>query len=212
MFTLPKGYLSSSACDLWESSPNSYREKYYLKMPGFSSPYTDFGKRFAEDIETHPDKYPHIPKYSLAEFPFKWLIKGVPVLGYLDSFEPTTCSILEYKTGVAKQDGWDNVKVRKWKQLPFYATVIRSMFGTYDPLVKLVWLQTEWKEECKEQKFGTKLIRECANVLAFVDTPPVIFERIIEPWELDLMEERILRIATEISTDYSQYLIDKGGK
>lgn len=205
-FNLPRGYLSSSACDLWERNPQDYREKYYLNQPGFSTPYTKFGKEFAADIEKNPDKYPHIPKGSVSEFPVKWVIEGVPVVGYLDSFEPSTKSIFEYKTSV--NSSWDNVKVRKWKQLPFYAMCVREMFGTYDPHVKLVVMETEWTEVCQETKFGTQLIRECEKKLVFKPgtlEAPIVFDRDIENWEVDNMVERLVSIATAISDDYTTY-------
>lgn len=206
MFNLPKGYLSSSACDLWEQNPQQYREKYYLRQPGFSTPYTKFGKEFADDIEKNPDKYPNIPKGSIGEFPVKWVIEGVPVVGYLDSFEPKTKSIFEYKTSV--NNSWDNVKVRKWKQLPFYAMCINEMFGEYDPLVHLVVMKTQWVEKCEETKFGTQLIRECEKVLTFADGAlenPDIYKREIEMWEVDNMRERLVTIASQISEDYTSY-------
>ena len=206
MFNLPKGYLSSSACDLWESNPQEYREKYYLNRPGFSTPYTTFGKDFAFDIEKNPEKYPHIPKGSVSEFPVKWVIGGVPVVGFLDSFEPTTKSIFEYKTSV--NSTWNQVKVRKWKQLPFYAMCVHEMFGTYDPVVKLIVMETEWGEECKETRFGTKVILECDKALKFkpgtLDNP-IVFEREIELWEVEKMKERLVAIATAISEDYTSY-------
>lgn len=203
---LPKCYLSSSACDLWEQNPQQYREKYYLKRPGFSTPYTQFGKEFAEDIEKNPNKYPNIPKGSIGEFPVKWVIEGVPVVGYLDSFEPSTKSIYEYKTSV--NSSWDAVKVRKWKQLPFYAMCTYEMFGEYDPLVHLVVMKTEWVEKCEETKFGTQLIRECEKVLQFAPGAienPDIYPRHIEQWEVDLMKERLVAIAGQISEDYTRY-------
>lgn len=208
-YNLPKGYLSSSACDLWEQNPNQYREKYYLRTGGFSSPYTEFGKWFASDIENNPDKYPNVPKYEVSEFPIKWVVEGVPVLGFIDSFSPPSRSIIEYKTSVVTGDGaWDAVKVRKWKQLPFYAMCVREMFGEVNPEVLLVVLRTEWKRQCKETKFGTKLIQECEDVLTFADgatESPLVFNRTIRPWELDKMKERLVRIAQEISDDYGGY-------
>lgn len=208
-YNLPKGYLSNSACDLWESSPQQYREKYYLNRSGFSTPYTEFGKEFARDIELNPDKYPHIPKGSVGEFPVKWVIEEVPVVGYFDSFEPSTKSIFEYKTSiVGGSSPWNHVKVRKWSQLPFYAMCTRAMFGTYDPLVHLVVLNTIWGEVCKETKFGTQLILECEKKLMFADgalEDPKIFKRTIEDWEVDSMAERLVRIAQEVSDDYTAY-------
>lgn len=206
-YNLPRGYLSSSACDLWERDKNGFRSKYYLGESGFNSPYTDFGKHFADDMEKHPEKYPLVPRYDLPEFPLKWVVAGVPVLGYIDSFCPTKKAIIEYKTGIAaKEDTWNAVKVRKWTQLPFYAMVVRSMFGTYDPNIKLVWLKTEWGEDCKETKFGNQLIRECSNVIRLMDEKPVIFKRKIEEWELDNAEKRLVTIAEEVSKDYTQFL------
>lgn len=208
-YNLPKGYLSNSACDLWERNKQDYREKYYLNQGGFSTPYTTFGKEFASDIEHHPEKYPNIPKGSVGEFPVKWVIEGVPVLGYFDSFEPTTKEIFEYKTSITGgSDKWDAVKVRKWKQLPFYCMCVREMFGEYNPLVRLVVLHTEWAEICNETKFGTQLIRECEKRLRFADGAlenPLIFERNVEAWEVDAMIERLVRIASEITEDYSSY-------
>lgn len=208
-YNLPKGYLSNSACDLWERNPQDYREKYYLNQPGFSTPYTKFGKEFAEDIEKHPEKYPHIPKGSIAEFPVKWVIADVPVLGYFDSFNPVTKEIFEYKTSITDGSSkWDEIKVRKWKQLPFYCMCVNEMFGTYNPLVRLIVLQTEWGEDCVETKFGSQLIRECEKKLRFAPGAlenPKVFERHIEQWEVDLMKERLVRIAGEISEDYTRY-------
>ena len=133
MYNLPKGYLSSSACDLWDRNQQEYRKKYYLSQPGFSTPYTKFGKWFAEDIEKHPEKYPNVPKGSVAEFPVKWVIEGVPVIGYLDSFEPSTKTIYEYKTSIhPSSSGWSQKKVEQWEQLPFYAMCIEDMFGNLE--------------------------------------------------------------------------------
>jgi len=211
-YNLPRGYLSSSACDLWETNPNAYREKYYLHSRGFDSPYTDFGKWFADDIEKYPAKYPNIPKGDIGEFPVKWTIEGVPVLGYLDSFCTKTKTIFEYKTSIVKgSDSWNQVKVQKWKQLPFYAMCIHSMFGKYHPVIKLVVMQTEWADICKETRFGTRMIVECDKKLQFASGSldgPVIYERTIELWEVKAMKQRLVRIATEISTDYTQWQLE----
>lgn len=208
-YNLPKGYLSNSSCDLWEDNPQGYREKYYLKRPGFTTPYTQFGKEFATSIEQHPERYPHIPKGSVGEFPIKWVIEGVPVLGYLDSFEPSTKSIFEYKTSISGgSNPWNQVKVVKWRQLPFYAMCIRAMFKKFDPLVHLVVLETEWGDECKETKFGTQIIRECEKKLMFVEgalDKPKIFKRKIAKWEVDDCVERLVKIAGDISDDYTSY-------
>ena len=210
-FLLPKGYLSSSACDLWEHNKQQFRERYYMKQPGFSSPYTDFGRDFAHDLEHNPSKYPWVPRYALAEFPIKWVVEGVPVLGYLDSFCPATKSIMEYKTGLDGGNGWTAVKVRKWSQLPFYAMCIKEMFGEVNPVIKLVWMKTKWEEVCKEQQFGSTLLRECKNELTLVDKKPVVFDREIRDFEITYQKDRLTRIGKEVTKDYNAYLktVDK---
>ena len=198
--------MSSSACDLWESSPKSYRKRYYIGEKSFDTPYTKFGKEFAEDIEKNPEKYPHIPKYLIPEFPIVWNIEGVPVKGYMDSFAPVSKSIIEYKTSLeTSKQPWNAVKVRKWKQLPFYAMCVNEMFGTYDPVVKLIVMKTKWGESVEATKFGDKEFEKKTEGLVFTDDDPIIFEREIELWEVEKMKERLVRIATEVSEDYKTY-------
>jgi hypothetical protein len=209
MFNLPRGYLSSSACDLWEQNKNNFRKKYYDGEPGFRTVYTDFGVSFAKQIEEHPERFPHIPRYAVPEFPIKWVVRGVPVLGFIDSFCPEQKAVIEYKTSISSGvEKWSAVKVRKWKQLPFYAMCIKNMFGTVHPLFKLIVLSTEWRDVVEEFPFNGKTFTRSTKLLDFIPeslTDPKIFEREIRDWEIDLMEERLVTIANEVSNDYTSY-------
>ena len=52
-YNLPKPYLSFSAMEMWKSSKDQYRLKYYSKDDSytFSTMYTEFGKQIAEILE-----------------------------------------------------------------------------------------------------------------------------------------------------------------
>jgi hypothetical protein len=209
MYNLPRKYLSSSACDLWEQNKDLFREKYYEGKDGFRTAYTDFGVSFAKQIEENPERFPNIPKYAVPEFPIKWVVCGVPVLGYVDSFCPEQKAVIEYKTSISTgKSPWTAVKVRKWKQLPFYAMCIRGMFGTVHPVFKLIVLSTEWRNEITEYPFRDKVYTRSTRSLEFVPeslSAPRVFEREIRPWEIDLMEERLVTIAKEVTEDFTSY-------
>lgn len=208
-YNLPRGYLSSSACDLWEQNQEQFRRKYYDGEDGFRTVYTEFGKSFAKEIENNPEKFPNIPKYKIPEFPIKWVIDGVPVLGFVDSFCPDNISVIEYKTAVKTGTSpWTNVKVRKWKQLPFYSMCLEQMFGRVDPVIKLIVLHTEWQENVNEQVFGDKTFTKTERTLNFNPDSllnPIVFEREIRDWERALMRERLVSIASQVSADFTSY-------
>lgn len=208
MFDLPKTYLSYSSMDLWLRDKEAYRKRYYEGEPYLDTPYTQFGSKVGEALETGNYFDPilkDVPVYSDPEHELRVEIGGVPVLGYIDSFDPDTLAILEYKTGIRSKDGkptWDRVKVRKHKQLPIYCLLVRKKFGDYNPDVKLVWMETKWSTVETKQTFCGKELTSTGPGLKLTGHIEE-FDRHIEPWELDRMENIIKNIATEISEDYT---------
>lgn len=213
MYNLPKGYLSYSSMNLWKSSKDQFRKKYYSTVPyDLDTPYTRFGKETAETLENKKDTKAHpvlsqIPMYSTREFTFEHEVEGIMVKGAIDSFDKRHKRIIEIKTGIRK-DGekapWDRVKVKKHNQLTLYSLMVKELFGTVHPEVKLIWLETAWVEVCKEIPFGDKTFNSCSPELAFTGNY-TIFPRIIEDWEHDYMRGFIVECATEISEDYTRY-------
>lgn len=215
---LPKEYLSYSAMELWLRDKAAYRQRYYEGEPYFSTPYTDFGNEIGGALEDrnwdHPAIAPvkgKVPQLTSPEHKLEVEIGGVPILGFLDDFDPETLAILEYKTGIKSKGGaapWDRLKVRKHKQLPIYCMLVRKKYGSYNPDIKLVWMETKWSTIEKTRKFGSK---------EFVTQEPglkltghvEIFDRNIKEWELDRQEEIIRRIAEEISEDYKLWKTKK---
>ena len=211
-YNLPKGYLSYSSMNTWKSSKDQFRKKYYSSEPyNLETPYTRFGKEIAETLEDPKATKAHpilskIPSYDYPEYPLEVCIEGVPIKGFIDSFCTKEHKILEYKTGIPK-DGkapWNPLKVRKHDQLLLYAVCVQELLGNVDPLVQLVWMETEWAEECTDEYFNKKKFMTCQPALRLTGNFEV-FDRTIEEWEHMRMRQDIVRIAEEISKDYTLY-------
>lgn len=198
---------------LWKTNKTDFRKKYYSVVPfEFDTPYTRFGKMIAETLEDKKKTKAHpvlskIPLYSVREQPLIHTVDDVPVKGFIDSFDKRYKKIIEIKTGIMK-DGiapWNPVAVRKHDQIRLYSFLVKEIFGYVHPVVKLIWLETCWKEKCSMVTFGGKEFENCSPELELTGHFQV-FERTIEEWEYDYMRREIVRIATEISEDYSRYL------
>lgn len=126
-------YLSWSQLNLWEKTPEKYKD-YYLygdKMPinrGMA-----YGKKMADALEE--DKLTGdtaldfamitLPKAGDMEVEIDWEVMGVPIFGKMDSAKKDLTLIDEYKTGV--KDSWKLNKAKESGesgQLCFYATAI----------------------------------------------------------------------------------------
>ena len=208
---LPKPYLSYSAMDLWMRDPAAYRKRYYIGEPYFSTPYTEFGNKVGNALETGKFFDPilkDVPRYSGMEHKIEIDVLGVPFLGYIDSYNPKTKAILEYKTGIRSKEGvkpWNRVKVRKHKQLTIYALLVREKYGDYNPNIKLVWMETKWSTVETTQTFCGKKLTSSAPGLKLTGVVEE-FVRKIDPWELDRMAKIIRNAAEEISADYTKWL------
>lgn len=205
-YNLPKGYLSYSAYALWKQSPARYISKYFEGEDDFRTVETEFGKKIAEQLETERDD--GIIPYTKSEYDIKEeLDPGLFILGRLDGFDEDTLKVSEIKTGHKNKAGkspWDNVKVRKHKQLPFYCLLVLLRFGKYNPDVTLQWLETEFIKETRE--FAGHVLEETGKgrklrLTGYRES----FDRHIEQWEIDVLKEDIIKVAKEISDAYEQF-------
>jgi hypothetical protein len=217
MYNLPKGYLSHSSMSLWHSSKDQYRKKYYgSDTYDLDTVYTRLGKEVAEILEDPKAKKKHpqlkkVPAYKIAEHQIEQVIDGVPIKGFVDSFDPEKKRIIEYKTGIRK-DGvapWDTVKVKKHNQVLLYALCTKEATGEVDKNTKLIWLETAWLEKCEVTEFNNQSFTSCNPTLQLTGHFEV-FKRKLEDWEFDWMRSYIVKTATAISDDYTAYLKASG--
>ena len=196
-FNLPRGYLSHSAMVLWETNKDQYRRRYYLNEAGFSSIETEFGhevhKKFEEDESIVG---------SETEMKIE-VVKGLFLLGKIDSFNDKTLEIIDFKTGHLNKKGeapWDRVKVQKHKQLVFYSLLVLSKYGKYNRTAILKWYETKFQNKFVEYK-GRKL--EMAHKKLELTGKELVFKRKVYKWEILALKKDIIRTALEISKDYT---------
>ena len=204
---LPKNYLSFSQYALWNSSKGSYRKRYYLNQKPPTTKQMEFGKKIARILEDKNNNLDFVPQYPVPEEKIEVEIKGVKLLGFIDTFDPEECKYREFKTGHANKAGkapWDKIKVQKHVQLPFYSVLIEEKYSKVCNITHLDWIETE-KVSIPEEINGISYetgFNDKIELTGKMET----FERTITKAERNRMRQRILKTAIEISDDYQKYI------
>lgn len=194
-YFLPKKYLSYSAISLWLQNKDRFRKQYYEGRPFQMTPELTFGKKIGELLEHGDESVQHILRYPKPEQEITTTVEGVPIFGFIDSFDPERCAFLEYKTG---KEPWTENRVQKHLQLDIYSLCIQQIFGRVEDVCHLIWMQTERVEHPQQGRITH------ADAYGIKMTGKVVtFERTITQAERDTMRELIVQVATEISQDYA---------
>lgn len=201
--------LRYSALDTWLKSKDSYRKRYY-EGATFGSAEMTFGHEIhklmedPEQVKAHPI-LSQVPRYERSEYNIVVPLDDFKIGGCLDSIDLETFAFLDYKSSHRNKEGkvpWDNVRVAKHMQLPFYSVLVRSLHGKVDPNVLLVWLETAFKNKTKE--FDGHTLTASSRELELTGEFKV-FKRRVFKWELDSLEKVIIKSAGEINDDFTKY-------
>lgn len=198
-YNLPRGYLSYSAWQLWLQDKNRFRKKYYEGIDDFQTVETIFGKKIAKQLEKDGSIKGSEYRISVK------LNRDIKLLGYLDEFDEETLAITEYKTGHKNLKGqapWNNLKVRRHKQLVFYCLLVKLKFKKYNPKVKLKWLETRFKKETRE--FAGHVITVQTRELELTGAVEE-FDRRVANWELQNLKKEVILAVKQISEDYTSW-------
>ncbi len=198
---LPKEYLSWSQINVWLKSKEQYRQQYYFGKKSPDTPQMMYGREIAEALENNDPTLAHIPRYANPEQSLKVTLDGIPLIGYLDSYDPKKHTFLEYKTSSSEKT-WNALSVRKHDQLTMYSMMIEEQYGKVRNLCHLVELKTAWKTKTVE--FDGIMLEGISRELMLTGEFNM-FPRRIEKWERERMKEIIKRVATEIEQDYATY-------
>lgn len=196
-FNLPKHHLSYSAIDMWLKYPEKYREKYYKGIEQYVTPELSFGKKIADLLEVGDESVKHVRRYPVAEKMFDLVIDEVPVFGFMDSFDPDTCSILEFKTG---KTPWTQKRVDEHLQLDLYSLAVECMYNRVDDHTMLVWMETERVDRpsggriSHSDAYGIRLTGKVTE-----------FHREITKHDRLAMRRLLRSVAEDISEDYTSY-------
>jgi len=198
---LPRAYISWSQLNCWETNPVRYRKEYFENGPRLESKYLSFGKKVHELIENdkHKDILPDLVVYPVRELEIRCDVLGVPVLAYIDSYDPIENVFRDTKTGTVP---WDKAKVIKHGQLPFYAVAIKCHTGKAPEYCHLDWLQSK---EGGGDKPSVDFWRTGESDLMLTGYMKS-FQRDFSEIELEKMENRIVKVAQEISEAYQLFL------
>ncbi len=195
MLKLPKEHLSVSQINLWESDPIAYQKKYFIGIPDPPSPFLEFGKQFAKDIEDYAagvqrdfnfpegflDKtliYPHV------EYKLEHDFGDFKMLGYIDNMSKDFEMVIDFKTGTAP---WSTQRLQESLQMQTYSLILWYKFGVMPTSVI-----SYWKTKLKGKTLSWAGEHES-------------FMYVFNTEELTATEARIRKAAKEISEAYERY-------
>ena len=195
MLKLPKEHLSVSQINLWESDPIAYQKKYFIGIPDEPSPFLDFGKQFAKDIEDYaagvqrdfnfPDGfidmtliYPHV------EYKLEHDFGDFKMLGYIDNMSKDYELVVDFKTGTAP---WSTQRLQQSLQMQTYSLILWYKFGVMPTSVISYW----------KTKLRGKTLSWAGEHESFM--------YVFDTSELNAAEARIRKAAKEISEAYERY-------
>jgi len=135
--------LSWSAISSFYYNPEDWYDKYILNIKGKTTPEMEFGKLFAKSCEERKPLAP-VTLYSITEHPLKVDFGGIPLIGYLDTYEPVK-AFIDHKTGAKK---WDSKRANEHGQLKMYSLMLYLLYKVKpeDLQVGIEWVQTQKKD------------------------------------------------------------------
>lgn len=195
MLKLPKEHLSVSQINLWESDPIAYQKKYFIGIPDPPSPFLEFGKQFAKDIEDYAagvqrdfnfpegflDKtliYPHV------EYKLEHDFGDFKMLGFIDNMSKDYELVVDFKTGTAP---WSAQRLQESLQMQTYSLILWYKFGVIPTSIISYW----------KTKLRGKTLSWTGEHESFM--------YVFNTEELTATEARIRKAAKEISEAYERY-------
>lgn len=198
---LPRNYLSYSQMTCWMSSPARFRREYFENGRKLNSKYLTFGKGIAKMIEewNYKELLPGLNVLGKPEHKILGNVAGVPILSFIDDYFQGEHIFQEFKTGKVP---WTQAKVQKHEQLPFYAAALKWETGVMPKKCNLIWIETS-DEPTDPTDFWAEVERPISvtgNIISFT--------REFDPREIERMEDLIVKVATEISDAYKQFILE----
>jgi hypothetical protein len=183
----------------WLTSKARFRREYFEAGKKLDTKYLRFGKDIADLVETgkHKELLPNLPVYAVREHEIKVEINGVPVLSYLDDYDPVNNVFREKKTGKIP---WTKARVIKHGQLVFYAAALKHSIGEMPKYCHLDWIET--REGALEVDDFWRENEKFVQVTGRIES----FYRKFDEREVIKMEKLIVKSAKEISKAYIEFL------
>jgi len=183
----------------WISSKARFRREYFEAGKKLDTRYLRFGKGIAKMIEdgTYKKILPELQVCEISEYKINTDVCGVPILSYIDDYDPKNNVFREKKTG---KHPWTQAKVIKHGQLIFYATALKHSIGKMPDYCDLDWIETkDGKKEVDDfWRENEKIVQVTGKIQSF--------HREFDEREIEKMEKLIVKSANEISEAYKSFL------
>lgn len=113
---IKKRPISWSSLSSWEYNPKEWYSKYILNERPTENMAMIFGKQFAKSIE---DRKPMVPVeiYKEIEYPLRVMFSGIPLVGFIDTFDLENKKFREFKTS---RSLWSEEKAKNHGQIFMY--------------------------------------------------------------------------------------------
>ena len=198
-FILPKTYISWSSMNCWMTSKKRFRREYFESGKKLDTKYLRFGKGIAEMIESgkHKELLPDLIVCEVSEYKIETEVFGVPILSFIDDYDPKNNVFREKKTGKIP---WTQAKVIKHGQLLFYAVALKHSLGKTPEYCDLDWIET--KEGSIEVDDFWRTNEKAVQITGKIKS----FHREFDSREIERMEDLIVKCATEISEAYQDFI------
>ena len=223
-YLLPSVHLSWSAISMWMSNKERFQREYFEGGRKLDTKFLRFGKGIAKLIEelTHNPElkndrnwvfdnlgleiddprtvefFRDLVIYDTPEYKLEVEVCGVPTLGYIDTYDSKNNIFRDDKTG---KHPWNQAKVQKHDQLPFYAMQLKHKIGKMPEKCYIDWIETKEDEEHEVQDFWRDHQKKI-NITGRI----VSFEREFDEREIERMENLLVKCAEEISEAYTKFL------
>ena len=115
--------LSWSAIASWQFNKEQWARKYLHGIIEEGNAKMNYGKEIGEKLATDPAYLPEVLRYNTFEHYLSGQVSGIPIHGYLDSFDSITHSFNEYKTS-SNLNRWNQKSANEHGQLDFYYLLI----------------------------------------------------------------------------------------
>ncbi len=137
--------LSWSSLSLFNLKPYGDKEKWYRRyVLGTKDPVNNemiFGKKIADSFQSKTPLAP-VTLYPVVEHKLEVKLDGIPLIGYIDTYDSDTHCFREFKTGKA---AWTQKRANEHGQLKMYALMLYLLYkakpGSYT--IHLDWIPTE---------------------------------------------------------------------
>lgn len=122
-------------------SPKQWFDKYVMGIETPPSIEMLWGNVVGNRLASDPAFLPEVERATIFEHELRNKVGDIELLGFLDSFDPDTKVLLEYKTSRNKKT-WTHATANKHKQLDFYCYLIYMVhkIKPEDLTIKLIYI------------------------------------------------------------------------